>query len=132
MNALCECGCEGYSATSAHIDYTISNNATWQDAVQFIGPSTYSWSLAGCTFEMSIKRNRYDKVPLLTLLSAAGQIIIDDPIQRVIHTNVPATVIQANLPVGVYVYDLLMTDTQNPPVVTSMTHGEVCVKQGVT
>lgn len=131
MRVRCECG-YGHSVTSAHVDLAIDNNATWQDAFQFGTPEDTTWTLTGQTFKMNVQLTYYDAAPLLTLSSAAGTIIVDDPIQRVIHFNVPDTQIEPALNPGQYVYDLVMTDSSTPGIRTGLMHGSVCVSQGVT
>jgi hypothetical protein len=85
---------------------------------------------------MSVQLTYYDPAPLLTLSTDDGTIVVDDPIQRVIHLNVPDTTIQAALNPGQYVYDLVMstvgTPMTAPPIRTPLMHGTVCVNSGVT
>jgi len=125
------CDCT-HSVTSAHVDMKIDNNGTWSDAFQFGTPGDFTWTLAGQTFTMDVQRNRYDSTPLLQLSTLTGTIITDDVNQRVIHLSVPSTVIKTNLPVGKYVYDLVMLDGSTPPIRVPLMHGIVCVEQGVT
>lgn len=122
----CECGV--HSATSAHVALGIDNNGTWSDAFQFGETDDTSWTLDGATFALDVQLNYYSS-PLLSLTSAAGQIIIADPVQRVIYLNVAPATIQNSLTPGTYVYDLLMTVGS---VVTPLMHGTVEVVQGVT
>jgi hypothetical protein len=117
------------SATSALTPIIISNNVTWADAFQF-DRGDETWTLAGCDFELDVQRNSYDTMPLLSLSTADGRIIIADPIQRVIYFNVAPADIQAALSPGVYVYDLVMIDTA--AVRTLLMHGPLTVQQGVT
>lgn len=127
------CICEGaHSVTSAHVDLAVDNNATWQDAFQFGVPGDTSWNLVNQSFSMAVQLTHYDPVPLLLLQSAAGTIIIDDTVQRVIHLNVPDSAIQASLPPGKYTYDLVMYDNSAPSIRTPLMHGVVCVSKGVT
>jgi hypothetical protein len=129
MNKVCS-DWEGHSVTSARVDLRIDNNGTWMDAFQFGEPDDTTWTLDGQTFEVDVQRNPYDTVPLLSLTSANGRIIVDDPIQRVIHFNVSPDDIQANLPPGMYVYDLVMVDGSDVRV--PLMHGQLTVTQGVT
>ena len=119
-----------HSTTSAKVDLAIDNNGTWSDAFQFGDPDDLTWTLTDTIFELDVQRNPFDLVPLLTLTSSNGRIITDDVVQRVIHFNVPAVDIQANLTPGVYVYDLVMVDING--VRTPLMHGAVTVTQGVT
>src|SRR5262245_17786325 len=96
------------SQTSARVDMEIDNNATWEDAFQFGTPGDITWDLNGATFEVDVQRNPYDEIPLLSLTSANARIIVDDPIQRVLHFRVAASDIQASLEPGSYFYDLVM------------------------
>jgi hypothetical protein len=125
------CGCVGHSVTSAHTDIAIDNNGTWQDAFQFVPPDGVSWILSN-NFEMDVQANRYDVTPLISLSTVNGRIIVDDVNQRVIHLNVTASDIQANLRPGEYVYDLVMMDNSLPPIRTVLMHGRIVVGQGVS
>lgn len=118
--------------TAAIVNICALNNGTLQDAFQF-GPATdLSWDLNGQNFKMEIKASRDDTLPLLTLTSAGGSIIVDDPIQRVIHLNLNDTSLQAAVPVGEYVYDLVMFDGASPPIRTVLMQGKFTLSQGVT
>jgi hypothetical protein len=125
-------GCGYHSATSAHVDLAIDNNATWQDAFQFGTPTDFTWNMVGQKFEMDVQRTRYDPAPLLHMDSLGGKIVLDDPYQRVIHFNVDPATLQGALSPGVYVYDLIMLDGSVPPVRTLLMHGKVGIGQGVT
>ena len=125
---------QGYVYTipsAAQVDIIYANNSTFQDAMQF-GLATDTWTLTGQSFVMDIKASRDDATPLITLTSASGQIVIDDAINRVIHFNVPDTVMSAALQVGKYVYDLIMEDTSTPPIRIPLMQGHFYVGQGVT
>jgi hypothetical protein len=121
-----------HSVTSALVLLQTDNNATFSDAFQFGDPDDTTWTLNGCTFEMDVQRDPNDVVPLLQMNTGNGRIITDDPVQRVIHFNVAAVDIQANLDPGVYVYDLIMLDPSLPPVRTALMHGTLTVVQGVS
>src|SRR6266550_811367 len=110
------CNCGYHSSTSAHVDVSVDNNGTWQDAFQFGTPGDTTWTLTGQTFLLEVKITRYDAAPLLTLTTANGRIVTDDAAQRVIHLNVDPATLQAALPNGKYVYDLLMIDASNPAI----------------
>jgi hypothetical protein len=118
--------------TSAHVDLAIDNNGTWQDAFQFGEPDDTTWTLNDQAFAMDVQRSYFDTVPLLSLATSDGRIIIDDIIQRVIHLNVDPTLIQSSLQPGTYVYDLVMIGTPPSGVRVPLMHGTVCVAQGVT
>jgi hypothetical protein len=128
MSVVCE---DEHSSTSAQVDIAIDNNGTWSDAFQFGTEGDTTWDLNNQTFECDVQRNAYDVVPMLSLSSANGRIMIDDVIQRVIHFNVAPAIIQAALSPGVYVYDLVMVDGATSVRVPLM-HGRLTVTQGVT
>jgi hypothetical protein len=121
-----------HSVTSALVLLQVDNNATWSDAFQFGDPDDTTWTLSGCTFEMDVQRDPNDAVPLLQMNTGNGRIIVDDVVQRVVHFNVAAVDIQANLDPGTYVYDFVMLDGAVPPVRTPLMHGTVTIQQGVT
>jgi hypothetical protein len=128
-NAYCD-ELEAHSVTSARVDLRIDNNGTWMDAFRFGEPADTTWTLTGQTFELDVQRNPYDAVPLLSLSSSSGRIVIDDVVQRVIHFNVAPDDIQAALRPGEYVYDLVMVDGSDVRV--PLMHGKLIVAQGVT
>lgn len=119
--------------TAACVDIYARNTVTLQDAFQFDDEDDTSWSLTGMTFEMEVKASREDTTPLLTLTSGAGEIVVDDETTRVIHLNVDPASLQAALPCGEYVYDLVMIDpSTTPDTITELMHGRLFLKQGVT
>jgi hypothetical protein len=125
-----QCKSDSHSSTSAEVDLRIDNNGTWMDAFQFGRPGDQNWTLADQTFELDVQRNPYDELPLLSLTTANGRIIVDDEVQRVIHLNVPPDELQANLTPGFYVYDLVMVNAFEQRV--PLMHGTLEVVQGVT
>src|SRR5215831_7758508 len=125
MTDCVRCGCNGHSVTSAHVDLSIDNNGTWMDAFQFGTPGDTTWTLTGQSFSMSVQVDYYAATPKLALTSGAGQIVIDDVTQRVIHLNVAMTAIKPALQPGCYVYDLIMMDSSVPPVRVPLMHGIV-------
>lgn len=118
--------------TSAIVDITVSDNATAQDAFQFGTTGDTTWSFAGMTFKMEVKASRDDTTALVTWTSGAGQIVVDDETNRVLHLNVPDTVLQASLPPAEYVYDFLMIDGSTPAIRTQLMQGKFCVQRGIT
>lgn len=120
------------SPTAAIVDIAASNNVTLQDAFQFGDVGDTSWSFTGQSFKMEVKASRDDTAALLTLSSAASSIIVDDAVQRVLHLNVGETALQAALPNGEYVYDLVMFDASTPPIRVLLMQGRFCLGQGVT
>lgn len=124
-----------HSSTSAPTNLVIDNNSTWMDAFRFGKEGDTSWTLDNQGFELDVQLSPYDLVPLLSLSTSNGRIIVDDTVQRVIHFNVAPDDIQAALRPGVYVYDLVMVDESNPsPPATRVLfmHGNLKVTQGVT
>lgn len=120
--------------TSAHVKIVVAINATFQDAYQFdppvAGVTPPTWTLSP-NFRMDIKAY-FNGPMLLSFTSAAGQIVVDDPVNRLIHTNVPESVLQSMLVPGTYRYDLIMYDNSVPPIRVQLMHGEFVVKDGVT
>lgn len=118
--------------TCAIVDLTNQDNQTIQDALQFGTLGDTTWSFAGMSFKMEVKASRDDATPLVTWTSGGGQIVVDDAVNRVLHLNVPDTVVQALLPPAEYVYDLLMLDGSTPPIRTPLVQGRFIIKRGVT
>jgi hypothetical protein len=123
-------------ASSAHVDLVAANNATFTDALQFDPPvpgvTGPAWSFSGQNFRLDIKPNFETTLPLLSITSAAGQIIVDDVVQRILHFNVPETVISAALIPGCYFYDFIMFDNAVPAVRVQIAHGKFTVTDGIT
>lgn len=125
-----------HPATSANVTLTAAKNATFNDSIQFdppvpgvVGPA---WTLTNQNFQLDIKANWESAVALLSISSAAGQIVVDDTTQRILHFNVPDSIIQAALIPGCYIYDFIMFDGAAPPVRVQLMHGEFFVGDGVT
>lgn len=118
--------------TCAVVNITVLNTVTWLDAFQFGRAADTTWSFVGQNFHLEIKASRDDAAALLSLSSLDGTIVVDDAVQRVLHINVTEAAVQAALPVGTYVYDLVMYDGSTPPIRVPLMQGEVEVKQGVT
>lgn len=118
--------------TAAWVNIFAGDNATLQDAFQFGKSGDTSWSFTGQNFKMEIKASRDDASPLLTLTSAGGSIVVDDVVLRVLHLNVPEAALQAAVPVGEYVYDLVMFDASVPPIRSVLMQGRFQLKHGVT
>jgi hypothetical protein len=127
--AVCCDPWDSHSVTSARVDLRIDNNGTWMDAFRFGTPGDTTWTLNGQMFECDVQLSPYG-ISLLSLTTANGRIVVDDPVQRVIHFLVDAADIQSNLNPGSYVYDLVMVDGSNVRV--PLMHGVLIVAQGVT
>ena len=121
---------ENHSVTSARVDLRIDDNATWMDAFQFGEPDDTTWTLQDQSFELDVQLSPYDTVPLLSLSTDGGRIIVDDIVQRVIHFNVSPDDIQAALRPGTYIYDLVMVSNTNVRV--PLMHGSLFVNRGIT
>lgn len=122
-------------ASIAVVDFVVPDNATFNDSLQFdppvAGVTGPAWSFSGQNFRMDIAPNR-ETASLLSLTSAAGEIVVDDVTQRILHFNVPETVITAALIPGEYIYDFIMFDGSTPPVRVPLMKGKFIVTAGVT
>lgn len=118
--------------TAACVNIIAPNNATWEDAFTFGVVGDVSWNFVGQSFRMDIKASNADAAALLSLTSAGGTIVVDSTSLRVLHFNVPEASIQASLPVGDYVYDLIMFDASVPNIRVPLMQGIVTITQGVT
>ena len=117
-------------STVARVDFEIYNNATWQDAMQFGTPGDTTWSLTGQSFRCDIKADKLGSA-LLSLTSGAGQIVVDDVVQRVINFNVPEITLGVIIP-GEYYYDFVMQDTSSPPIRVILMNGHLKVLLGIS
>lgn len=118
--------------TSAPVRIKIPDNATFADAFQFGNVGDLTWSFTGKSFRMDIKGNKEDLVPRLSLTSGAGQIIVDDPINRILHFNVQDVVLRTALVPGKYFHDFVMIDGSVPPIRVVLMHGSFEFAHGVT
>lgn len=120
--------------TVARVDMEIQDNATWQDAFQFGLDGDTTWDLIGESFIMEVKGDRDSPIPLLTLSTGNGRIVVADVVLRVIYFDVEPADIRQNIPVqdDCYVYDLVMYNTDVPPRRVALMSGKVKVCQGVT
>lgn len=117
--------------TRATVNLVIENNATWLDAFQFGTVGDTTWSFVGQNFRLDVKGNKDQTAALLSLTSAAGTIVVDDVVQRVLHLNVPETSITAALHPGEYIYELVMFDNSVPAVRVPLMGGKLIVEQGI-
>jgi hypothetical protein len=124
-----------HPASSAHVDLVAANNATFTDALQFdppvAGVTGPAWSFSNQNFRLDIKAN-HETAALLSLTSAAGQIVVDDVTLRILHFNVPETVIAGALIPGEYIYDFIMFDNSVPAIRVPIAHGRFVVTDGIT
>lgn len=114
------------------VDFEIKNNVWWTDILQLGCSDDTSWDINNKSFHMDLKAKDTDTAVVLALSTADSTIVVDDPVQRIIHVNVTDTAIRAALTAGSsYVYDLVMIDDitseRNP-----ICQGSVAVLQGVT
>lgn len=128
--------------SSAPVDISVANNETFAAAFQFdpwptgftgaTGVTGPQWNFDNKSFRMDIAPND-EQASLLSLTSGAGQIVVDDSAYRILHFNVPDTVLSAALIPGDYIYDFVMTDTSvTPNIRTVLMHGTFTVTKGVT
>ena len=136
--------------TSARVDIVTPSNATWEDGFQFDPPAVTgaapppyyppgsltgpTWGFSGQNFRMDIKTNINASGPSLTLTGpngTIGQFVVDDPVNRILHANVPESVLAALVP-GSYIYDFIMFDNSSPPIRVQLMHGYFTVSPGIT
>lgn len=117
--------------TAAKVNMKVANNGSWQDAFQFGTTGDTSWSFTNQSFHMDVKRDKYDVSALFSLTTANSRIVVDDAVARVLHFNCADSDFNVVLPVGEYVYDLVMIDGSSGVRVPLM-RGEVEITQGVT
>lgn len=127
--------------TSSNVTIIAQNNATLQDAFQFDPPPGLTgitggtgpyWTMDNKKFRLDIKGNHEQLTPLLSLTSDAGQIVMDSTSLRVLHLNVPESVLQAAMPPGRYFYDFIMYDASTPALRIPLMHGEFVLTDGIT
>lgn len=118
------------SSTVAIVDITALNTVTLQEAFQFDPDGT--WTFTGQSFRLEVKGSSDDTAALATWTSAGGTIIVDSSANRILHLNVSPALIQASLPAGVYVYDLVMFDAASPSIRVALMQGTLTITQGVT
>lgn len=120
--------------TSAHVRIKTPDNVTFEDAFRFGTEGDTTWSFTGQSFRMDIKGNREDTDPLISFTSDAGEIIVDDPITRVLHFFVSDTALRAALVPGKYFYDLIMIGEPGPGIIprVALMHGTFELTHGIT
>lgn len=119
------------SPTSANVNITVAKNTTFSDALRFGEEDDTTWSFTNKTFRMGLKGNYEQDDETIAFTSGASEIVVVDTAMRILAFNVPHATLQAALVPGVYVYDLLMTDTDTA-VVTQLMHGEFHYAEAVT
>jgi hypothetical protein len=116
--------------TAAKVNMEVIDSGDWSDAFQLGTPGDTSWSFTGGSFHMDVKGSTDDAVPLLSLTTANGYVVIDDPVNRILHLAVPQSVLEAALIPGRYVYDLVLISAAG--VRTPLMYGWVKIKHGAT
>lgn len=117
------------AADPDNIDLALAADKAYEQA---IAAEVSSWSFTNKTFRLDVKASKDDVAALLSLTSANGRIVVDDAVRRILHFNVSSDDIIANLPVGRYIYDLIMLDDSAVPIRTTLMAGSISVVQGVT
>ena len=122
------------AVTAARVDILTATNVTFADAFQFGTPGDTSWSFTGQSFRMDLKSNKFGpNAALLSITSGAGQIVVSDPVNRILYFDVPeATFSAADVIPGEYDYDFIMLDASNPAVRIALMYGKFKMVQGVT
>jgi hypothetical protein len=134
--------------TAAEVDIVTSTNTTWADALQFDPPpvpggpptpywpegaSGPTWTFTNQNFRMDVKTDINASGPIASWTSSNNQIVIDDPINRVLHMNVPESQYPLNGMVpGTYIYDFVMFDGSIPPIRVMLMQGKFKLQPGVT
>lgn len=124
-----------FNLASTRVDFLLANNVTWDDQLQFGYPDDQTWSFAGASFLLAVNTNPGipsppGPTPLVTFSSVGGTIVVADPVLRILGMNVPDTSIQQYLPVGCYVYDLIMVSGTGSR--DALCWGQIQVVSGVT
>ena len=139
-------------ATSARFDIETNDQVNWITAVQFgptwcggcTGPTGPVWQLTG-SFQWDVKANNWNAAspePALSLTSLGEPnacIVVDDPINLILHSNVlpdvltggmtgAAGVTGTGLLPGEYKHALLMTQGTNT---VELLHGQFKLRHGV-
>ena len=129
-------------SSSAYVDIKTGDNVTWLDAFQFV--TSVGWTLTG-TFQWDIKGNPWlgaTANPGLSLLSdgsIGSTIIVDDPVNLVLHANVSPALLTGTLTgttgatgpglvPGRYKHALRMTQGVN---IIELLHGHFDLSHGV-
>lgn len=114
------------------VEIEIQTNVYWDDAFQFGMPDDQTWNFNGMSFLLDLKLHRTDGTAALSLSSAAGSIVVDDPIARILHVYVTDHALRAALqPNTCYVFDLIMVNSATGQR-DALMYGDVKVDYGVT
>ena len=135
-------------ATAAQVDLVTSTNTTWEDAFVFDPPavpgqpyppywpngvSGPTWTFLNQNFRMDLKTNINASGPIASWTSSAGQIVVTDPINRILNMNVPENQYPLNgvIP-GTYLYDFIMFDNSVPPIRVMLMQGKFKLQPGIS
>lgn len=120
-------------STSAvtRVDIEIRTNVYWDDAFQYGQPDDFTWDFSGKSFLLDVKSKASDASALLALSSVSGSIVVDDVANRRLHVYVTDHSVRAALPIGCYVYDLVMVDNFTGQR-DALMYGDISVVTGVT
>lgn len=119
---------------AATVSFSIKNNAWFLNAFRFGALGDTSWSFTGKHFLCDLKSDPGATKADLSLSSrtpSPANIIVLDPVERVLQFSVTDTLIRAKLQPGPYQYDLIMCDDASGERDTLMT-GTITVELGIT
>lgn len=109
------------------IDFLISTNEDWLDALVLKDGENNPIDLTGSTFRAHIRREPDALTVVLNATSANGLLVI---LESAAAWNVPFATIVEKLNPGTYAYDFLWTDADG--VVTRIAEGTLTVELGIT
>ena len=125
--------------TASPVDLVTANNVTWEDAFQFDPPNGIpgvtgpTWTFQNQNFRMDVKTNINATGPIASWTSSAGQIIVQDVVNRILSMNVPESQFPLNGMVpGTYIYDFVMFDGSVPPIRVMLMKGKFKLQAGIT
>ena len=113
------------------VDILIASNQWWDDQFQFGDPADQTWTFTGLNFYLGIKKHESDTTYVATFTSLAGQIVVEDAINRVLGMLVPDTTLRAVLSPGKYIYDLIMVNPVGGQT-DGLMYGDLEVVTGIT
>jgi hypothetical protein len=134
--------------TASQVDLVTSNNVTWEDAFQFDPPAVAgqppppywpygvtgpTWTFQNQNFRMDVKTNINASGPIASWTSSAGQIVVDDVVNRILNMNVPESQYSlTGMVPGTYIYDFIMFDNSVPPIRVMLMQGQFKLRAGIT
>jgi hypothetical protein len=114
------------------VEIVVQNNTYWTDAFQFGLADDQTWNFNGMSFLLDLKLHRSDTTAVLSTSSAAGTIVVQDPINRILSMYVSDHAIRAALqPDTKYEFDLIMVNNTTGQR-DALMYGTVKVDYGVT